>query len=119
MRYGSRRGLTLIEVLVAIAVLGATGTVVLTTLGATRDALRTALSAEVRTRRASQLLAVLALESNAALARREGRRQHGQYVVEVVRLKFDRWKIAVVDDSVREVVVETVVYRGEETTDER
>lgn len=119
MRVANRQGLTLVEVLVAIAVLGATGTVALSTLGATRDALRTALSAEVRTRRASQLLAVLALESNAGLARREGRRLHGQNVVEVVRLKFSCWKIAVIDDRLREVLVETVVCRGEETADAR
>lgn len=114
-----RAGFTLLELLVAIALLGVTGTALAAAVGGTRRTMEQVHDAELRTRRATTLLAGLARESRETLARRAGRRRLQGHEVRVSQVDRELFAITVLDTATREVLAATTVYRAEAGPDAR
>ncbi len=112
----NRRGIALLEVLVALAILGTAGLALVTlesaALGAQRDARARehALAAEER------VLAAMTLLKREEFDRRLGRHPVGEFLVEVERPERTLYRIAIgpADAPPMEDLV-TVVYRAEPT----
>ncbi len=91
------RGVALLEVLVALAILSTTG---LALVGATIQAMtaeREAERAEVAAMAADRLLTAMTLLGRADLVRRIGRHRVGEFVVEVQRPRPGLYRIAIGD----------------------
>ncbi len=109
-----RRAFTLLELLVALALLGIAGTSLVSAVAQTRATMHAVHEAELRTRRATVVLAGLAREPRASLAQKTGRRHVRGHEVRISRIARDLFTIAVVDTATRTVLLETTVYRPED-----
>lgn len=112
-----RRGFSILELIVALTLLGATGTAIVAAIGQTHASMTQALAAEVRVRRASRLLNAIAREPRAPLERRAGRRRVEGYEVRVGIGAHELIGIALADTGTGAILVETVVHRPRRRSD--
>lgn len=106
------RGMTLLEILVALAVVATAGVSLVAALGATARAQRSAELAERTTAEASRVLAAVSLLSRADLDRRLGLRAIGRFEVGVQRPEPALYRIAIAERETPAVeLLVTVVHR--------
>lgn len=108
----TRRGITLLEVLVALAILGTAGVATLTALTAGLSAERDAAARERALADEERVLAAMSLLQRSELDQRIGRHTIGEFVVSVQRPERTLYRIAVAraeSPHVEDLV--TVVYR--------
>lgn len=110
----NERGVVLLEVLVALVVLTIAGIALMENVGAGLRAERDAREREVRLATEERLLAALTLLKRTDLDQRIGRRQIGEFVVEVQRPEPTLYRIAILQEQSRQMEdLVTVVYRAE------
>ena len=110
----SERGVVLLEVLVALVVLAIAGVALMENVGAGLRAERDARDRESTLATEERLLAALTLLNRGELDQRIGRRQVGEFLVDVQRPEKTLYRIAIVQmqsPQVEDLV--TVVYRAE------
>lgn len=110
----NERGVVLLEVLVALAILGLAGIGLIETVGAGLRAERNARERETTLATEERLLAALTLLNRTELDQRIGRRRIGEFVVDVQRPEKTLYRIALSQQqapAVEDLV--TVVYRAE------
>ena len=113
MRRGER-GMTLLEVLVALALLAAGGSALLATVGAALREERQARAEERAVDAASRVLAAHSLLTGTDLDRRLGERQVGELLVRVERPEPGLYRVAVAEVASPELaLLATVFYRPE------
>lgn len=108
------RGVALLEVLVAVAMLGVAGIGLLELVGAGTRAVAAARVRERELADQERLLAAYTLLARADLDRRLGRREVGPYFADVQRPERTLYRIALVRKTAPDIEdVVTVVYRPE------
>lgn len=114
IRLDERRGVVLLEVLIALAILGTAGAALLGALQQAMAAQVAARTEEEQMDEADRVLAAMTLLSGADLDRRIGPRPLGEFVVSVERPETRLYRIAVSIRAApsRELIV-TVVHRQE------
>ena len=105
--------MTLIETLVALAILGVAGVAMLTLARDTSRALVRALADDAEVRRASALLDAVTLWSREDLDRHLGTRQQGPWRMHVNRDESSLYYIALRDSIDRHELLHTTLYRPE------
>jgi type II secretory pathway pseudopilin PulG len=106
------RGVVLLEVLVAVVILATAGIALVETVGASLRAEHDARRREVVLATEERLLAALALLNRRELDQRIGRRQIGEFVVDVQRPEPTLYRIAILrQESPHVEDLVTVVYR--------
>lgn len=115
----SRGGFSILEPVVALAILGLAGGGWIALLAETRAAGASVDRVERQTRSAATLLAGLAREPRRSLVARAGRRRIGPHEVRISHRDGVLFSIAIVDPSSQAVLLETVVYRPRESDDAR
>jgi len=111
----SDRGVVLLEVLVAIVILATAGVAMVTTVTEALRAERDARARETTLATEERLLAALTLLKRTELDQRIGRRQIGEFVVDVQRPERTLYRIALLQTESPQVEdLVTVVYRREE-----
>ena len=110
----NERGVVLLEVLVALVVLTIAGIALMENVGAGLRAERDARDRETRLATEERLLAALTLLRRTDLDQRIGRRQIGEFVVDVQRPEPTLYRIAILQQQSLQVEdLVTVVYRAE------
>ena len=110
----NERGVVLLEVLVALVVLTIAGIALMENVGAGLRAERDARDRETRLATEERLLAALTLLRRTDLDQRIGRRQIGEFVVDVQRPEGTLYRIAILQNQSPQVEdLVTVVYRAE------
>lgn len=112
-----RRGFTLLELLVSVAVLGIAGTEMTQVLLQTRASMARTHEVEVRLRRAATLLSQLSLESGESLRRRVGRRIVQGHEVRIAQLPRELFRLTLADPTTGAVLLETIVHRPADGVD--
>lgn len=109
------RGMTLIEVLAALAILAAGGSALVATLAAAMREERHSRMEEQMLDAASRVLTATSLLSKADLDRRLGERTVGEFVVRVGRPEAALYRVGVAEQRSPELeLLTTVLYRPEE-----
>lgn len=109
-----RLGAVLLEVLAALSILGIAGLALTTVLSEAVDVARRAAATERSLEEADRLLTATSLLTREDLMRRVGRRQIGEFVVEVQRPEPGLYRVAVEDTGrVVGAGLVTVLYRPE------
>lgn len=106
-----RRGVALVEVLVAVVLLATAGTGLITLLGQTSHSMRTALESERVVRRASTELDRLAVLDRAALLARSGRSRSGGWTIEIHPLGDGLFNVAIMEGDTAHALLTTTLYR--------
>ena len=115
MRAERRGGLTLLEVVVALAILGLGASSWLAVASQGMHSAGISHAREVRLRDASQELARASLWNHAELARRSGTtRSHG-LAVQVEAAGTSLWRVSVFDSTGRAPLLSTLVYAPADT----
>jgi len=110
----NERGVVLLEVLVALVILAIAGIALMENVGAGLRAERDARDRESRLAAEERLFSALALLKRTDLDQRIGRRQIGEFVVDVQRSERTLYRIAIVQERSPQVEdLVTVVYRAE------
>jgi type II secretory pathway component PulJ len=111
---GASRGVALLEVLIALAVLSATGLALAGLVGAGLRSEQESRSRERTLATEERVLAALSLLRREDLDRRLGRYRLGELVVDVERPEATLYRVALADTIAPEVeALVTVVYRAE------
>jgi len=111
----SERGVVLLEVLVAVVILATGGIGLLELVGSGLRAERDARLRETTLGTEERLLSALTLLNRKELDRRIGRRQIGEFIVDVQRPETTLYRIALLQEqSPRVEDLVTVVYRAED-----
>jgi prepilin-type N-terminal cleavage/methylation domain-containing protein len=120
MRNGRRRrGYSLLELLVAMTLLGTAGGAWIALLAQTRATMHATQAAELRVRAASALLAGVARESRTALMEKAGRRRIGALELRISLASATLVAIDVADPATGSVIVGTLVHRPPEVANAR
>ena len=110
----NERGVVLLEVLVAVVVLATAGIGLVELVGAGMRAERDARGRESTLATEERLLAALTLLNRNELDQRIGRRQIGEFIVDVQRPERTLYRIALLQEQSLQVEdLVTVVYRAE------
>jgi hypothetical protein len=110
----NERGVVLLEVLVAVVVLATAGIGLVELVGSGLRAERDARLRETTLATEERLLAALTLLNRKELDQRIGRRQIGEFIVDVQRPERTFYRIALLQESSLQVEdLVTVVYRAE------
>ena len=110
----NNRGVVLLEVLVAVVVLATAGIGLVELVGSGLQAERSARQSETTLATEERLLAALTLLNRKELDQRIGRRQIGEFVVDVRRPEHSLYRIALLQEQSLQVEdLVTVVYRAE------
>lgn len=108
------RGVVLLEVLVALVVLATAGIALVETVGAGLRAERDARQREKVLGQEERLLSAHTLLNRSELDQRIGRREIGEFIVDVQRPERTLYRIAVIQEQSPQVEdLVTVVYRTE------
>lgn len=108
-----RQGVALLEVLVAVALLGGAGLAVVALLRQAVQAEAAAAAGERRFAAADRVLAALTLLSSKELDQRLGRHPLGEFVIEVMRPERGLYRLVVLAPDTRlEPLLVTVVARA-------
>lgn len=112
----NRRGVALLEALVAVAILGTAGLAIVTLESAALAAERDARGRERTLATEERVLAALTLLKREDLDRRLGRHSVGEFLVEIERPERMLYRIAIGPGDAAQVEdLVTVVYRAEPT----
>ena len=110
----NERGIVLLEVLVAVVILTTAGIGLIELVGSGLGAERAARQREGTLAKEERLLSALTLLNRNELDQRIGRRQIGEFIVDVQRPERTLYRIALLqDDSPQVEDLVTVVYRPE------
>lgn len=110
----NRRGVVLLEVLVAVVMLATAGIALVELVGAGLRGEREAQERERTLATEERLLAAMTLLNRAELDQRLGRRQIGEFIVDVQRPERTLYRIAVLRQKSAHVEdLVTVVYRAQ------
>jgi len=109
----ARRGVTLIETLIALAVVALAGVVVLRLQRETSQSLLRSMADDAEMRRASALLDAVTLWSPEDLDRHLGTREQGPWRMHVDRDDRFLYHISLRDSTDRHVLLQTTLYRRE------
>jgi len=111
----NERGVVLLEVLVAVVVLATAGTGLVELVGSGLRAERDARLRETNLATEERLLSALTLLNRKELDQRIGRRQIGEFIVDVQRPERTLYRIALLQESSPQVEdLVTVIYRRED-----
>lgn len=113
MRRSTRHGMTLLEVLIALAVLATAGTAVLGLAVQSWDSVQSARSAEQSTTQASAFLEAVALWPREDLDRHLGERPQTPWRMRVERPLPTLYVVSLTDSSGRSTLLVTSLYRPE------
>lgn len=111
MRPPDRRGVTLLEVLVALTILGTAGAALSTAMRDALGAAERARAAEREMAAASAYLDVVALWPAADLDRHLGERAQGPWRITVQRPARQLYTVALADSGAGRLLLTTVLYR--------
>lgn len=106
-----RRGSALLDVVVALVVLGLGGIAMITLLGQTAYGVRTVRNTERNVRRASDELGRVVVYDRSQLVAMVGRSSSHGWSIEVVQSAPDVFDIAIADNDTTAVLLRTTVYR--------
>ena len=110
----NNRGVVLLEVLVAVVVLAMAGIGLVELVGSGLQAERSALQRETTLATEERLLAALTLLNRKELDQRIGRREIGEFIVDVQRPERTLYRVALLQEQSPQVEdLVTVVYREE------
>ncbi len=113
----SNRGMTLIEVLAALAILGTAGLGLAGALAAATQAERQAEAEERSLDAADRVMAAASLLGRPDLDRRLGEQKAGEFILRVQRPEPTLYRIALAERAAPQVeLLVTVVYRAEMAT---
>lgn len=107
---GNRSGFMLLDVLVALALLGLTASAISGVIAATLDATIQLRQHEERVARASRLLDVAMLWTELELDQRLGERNQGPFRLRIDRPQQHLYSLTVIDSLSREPVLRTARY---------
>lgn len=108
----NKRGIALLEVLLAMAILGIVSTAVLTEVQAAHAGLERAITEEQRLERMNRILTVTVLMRREELDRRIGTHQAGDALVRVSRPQRGLYRISVAElDAPAVETLVTVIHR--------
>lgn len=109
------RGVALLEVLIAIAILTVAGTAIVALLAEQVRVVEVLREREVEYRRSEEVLARLSMRGARELGLRLGRRNEGAITTHIQRPRPGLYRIAVADSTAPDAeLLVTVVFRGEE-----
>jgi len=111
VRASSRRGSTLIEVLVALVLLAVLGTAFITLLGQTAHTMRSVLESERQMRGAGEILDRLAVVSRRDLLARTGRTSLPRWTIEISQTSPTLFDVAVSNVDGGLTLARTTFYR--------
>ena len=112
MRRGSARpGVILVEVLVALAMLGASGAALAAMAVGATDSVRRAQQRDADIRRASALLEAVALWPREDLDRHLGARPQGAWVLDVQHPSPSLYTVSIADSGVALTLLQTALFR--------
>jgi len=110
----NERGVVLLEVLVAVVVLATAGIGLVELVGSGLQAERSARQRETTLATEERLLAALTLLNRKELDQRIGRREIGEFIVDVQRPERTLYRVALLQEQSPQVEdLVTVVYRAE------
>jgi len=112
-----QNGAVLLEVVVAMAILAAVGTLAVTGASQAAEAVRRAREREVAILEASRFLDRVALWPREDLDRRLGRRRQGRWLLVTSRPTRTLYLVSLLDSLTAEPLLETALYRGDVDTD--
>jgi type II secretory pathway pseudopilin PulG len=107
----ARRGAVLLEVLVALAILGVVGSAVAALAIGTGDAMRRAREADAELRRANAFFSAVALWTRDDLDRRLGTRRQGSWWLHVDRPAPSLYTLELSDTSSGRVLLRSALFR--------
>ena len=113
MRERTRRGMTLLEVLVALAILASAGLALVTLGGVSWRAVRVAREADRSLREANAFFEAVALWPREDLDRHLGARVQGPWRMRVDRPAPTLYVVTLADSSGRLTLLETALFRPE------
>jgi type II secretory pathway pseudopilin PulG len=111
-RADARAGVVLLEVLVALAILGASGAALAALAVGTNDAVLHARTRDDDVRRASALLEAVALWPREDLDRHLGRRPQGEWALEVRHPTANLYLVALSDSGSSRPLLATSLFRA-------
>lgn len=111
----TERGAVLLEVLLALAVLGVAGSAALTLAVESGNAIRQVALADHELARASAFLDVVVLWPREELDQRLGERQQGQWRLTIQRPAATLYVVTLTDTTGRRGILRTAVHRPETT----
>jgi type II secretory pathway pseudopilin PulG len=111
-RADERHGVVLLEVLVALAILGASGAALAALAVGTSDAVLHARSRDDDVRRASAFLEAVALWPREDLDRHLGRRPQGEWTLEVRHPTANLYLVALADSGSSNSLLATSLFRA-------
>jgi prepilin-type N-terminal cleavage/methylation domain-containing protein len=110
-RANARRGTTLIEILVALAILSLAGSALASLARQTMQSARRAWDQDAELRRASALFDAVALWTREDLDRHLGARRQGPWVMLIARDDESVYSIVLSDSTGRRELLRTALYR--------
>jgi len=110
-----RRGSALLDVVIALVVLGLSGTAMITLLGQTAHSVRSVRNTERDVRDASDELARFVVYDRAQLAAMVGRRRSHGWSLEITQAAPDLFEVTIADNDTSAVLLRTSVYRPDTT----
>ncbi|MEP6493406.1 MAG: hypothetical protein ABJF01_12055 [bacterium] len=111
MRASSRRGSALIEVLLALVLLGVAGSALITLLGQTAHSMRTTLEGERLARAAASELGGLAVATHADLVARQGRSSLHGWTFQITAVSLSLFDVTISEPGGRTPLLQTTLYR--------
>lgn len=111
-----RRGVILLESLLALALVGLVATALLPLAGQALGTLTSTHEAERRMLRASALLDAVALWSSTELEQRLGTRPQGPWLLTIERPRPHFYTATISDSAHAEPLLETALFRGSDAT---
>lgn len=111
-RSSARRGVVLLEVLVALAILGIVGSAVAALSIGTTDSMRRARAAEAEMRQASAFFNAVALWTREDLDQRLGARRQGPWWLRVERSTPSLYTVELSDTSGGRVLLRSALFRA-------
>lgn len=106
-----RRGSALLEVVVALVVLGLSGIAMITLLGQTAHSVRTVRNTERDVRQASDELGRFVAYDRPQLVAMVGRSASHGWSIEVVQAAPDLFDVTIADNDTSAVLLRTTIYR--------
>lgn len=108
---GQRRGSALLDVVVALVVLGLSGVAMITLLGQTAYGIRTVRNTERDVRRASDELGRVVTYDRSQLVTMVGRSWSHGWSIEVIQSAPDLFDLTIADNETTAALLRTTVYR--------
>lgn len=112
-RAGLRRGSALLDVVVSLALLGLSGTAMVSLLAQTANTMRHVRDADREVRRASDELGRLAIADRATLATMTGQSVQRGWIITVTERSTNLFDVDIADTIAKSPVLHTTLYRAD------